>query len=1267
MKKYLIFLTLVLALSLGAFGVGCAGGSEVTFAEDEIVLGRYEERQLEVVYDGKEKLSWSSSDESIVTVTDGYAVAQGTGTATVTAAAGKKSGSVTVKVRDDGSKPFIDGDDVTIMKGQTADSGFKVIYLEKEAPNAELVYETADPSVAAVSADGKITGVAVGSTTVSVNCTYKGLVLNEKVYGVTVTESTFMETEENIDLFLIDSEYVQKSAKIDPVVYVNAVKVENPEVSVSVVSGGEYVDLSGNTVTAKAMGTAVLKAEYAAASLSKNITVNVYENYIEDNDDFYYAGIWGSTYKPYDGTDERFVGSYVYTTGARNGSGSWDWHLSSKKTETEGEINFKTQDIIEAGYKYFSYKLFYTGTTEVYLGLGDNAFWVKPGAGVVKDWLYLLKDGEVTNKMEANTWITVVVNFDRILDTGKKCDLFVLSDGPNEVTYVKDVRYYYNSDGIFPEGWEEPEPNVVTYTKMDGYVQASNNDFMLSEATEYYLPFDGMIDGVENPYLYKNRNQDWWRGRICLSASHESTYGGGTYENLKTKTYDSDWVTFDMWYSGTDGIHVGISGGIDSVGPMAVALNGSPQNTAAAQVKYVYILENGKLTDKLVANRWITIAINFELVADSGVPCELYIGLDNAVSAFAFINNIRYYTDEQMVLGEEAQAEDTLTAYEQKQNDELFVEEGDSSVYEAYPRKVGDMKDVYRVTANAASDSDNKLQFKTLHADSYGGDWAAMGAAVKAAKYTYAVVNMYLTDDTPLVVYVPDAAEASKYKKAVLTPGIKYEGDDVIIVDVDGVWTNTAEKEKWFMLAISLAGITEDGETRTAVSFNAATTAYVTNVRYYTCDAFKVGNVSLNAVGLPDELDPFTQMEITEFRLAETAPSAVISEIDGEIAGIDGVNLYYNPTGDAWNGRAYFISTTPFAWGGTNDGWLENNKKIYEKGWKYVTFNALIPEAASVMFFIPIDSGDPQMVTVKTDTAITDARIIVIDSEGNNAGKLLVGEWMTVALRIDAAAGENNGAWASAAFTFTGGKGSMYYTNFRYYTNEDFLSGTLPEGYVKPDNPDIPIPGGEEDPEKPELTEFTLEVMASFGNDELTVENDATGAEYAAYDQEVGGVKGAYKFTGKEGSDLWPYQRRLQFYHTSPAAHGLSGDMSHVEYNNKLYELGWEYAVFDVYIESDVNIVVRYPEKGAAATKELEIKLGEKLTGDVALLMKDGEKTDTIEKGGWYTVAFRIDGTAAAPGVEEWTWAEASVALSGAGVVYINNIRYAKAVPAERK
>lgn len=158
-----------------------------------------------------------------------------------------------MKVRDDGSKPFIDGDDVTIMKGQTADSGFKVIYLEKEAPNAELVYETADPSVAAVSADGKITGVAVGSTTVSVNCTYKGLVLNEKVYGVTVTESTFMETEENIDLFLIDSEYVQKSAKIDPVVYVNAVKVENPEVSVSVVSGGEYVDLSGNTVTAKAM------------------------------------------------------------------------------------------------------------------------------------------------------------------------------------------------------------------------------------------------------------------------------------------------------------------------------------------------------------------------------------------------------------------------------------------------------------------------------------------------------------------------------------------------------------------------------------------------------------------------------------------------------------------------------------------------------------------------------------------------------------------------------------------------------------------------------------------------------------------------------------------------------------------------------------------------------------------------------------------------------------------------------------------------------
>lgn len=1252
MKKYLIFLTFVLALSIGGLAA-CSGGGTVRFTEDEIVLGRYEERQIEVEYDGSGELSWSSSDESVVTVTDGYAVAQGTGTATVTVSAGKSTDTVSVRVRDDGTRPFIDGEDLTLMEGQTVDGGFSVIYLEQEAPNAELTFEVADPAVASVSADGRVTGLTIGTTTITVNCTYKGLELTEKEYTVTVTESTFMDIENEFNIFLIDSEYVEKSVTIAPEIYVDAALVEDPEIEITVLSGGEYITVSGNTITAKAVGKAEINVSYAPASLEKEIAINVFDNYIEDNEDFYYAGVWGSTYEPYDGEDELFAGSYVYTTGARNGGSQWDWHLSSRRTETEGDVNFKSQEIIDAGYKYFSYKLYYTGSTQVYLGLGDSAFWIAPGRSLARDWIYLLNGNEVTNRMEANTWITVVINLGRIVEATKRCDLFVLTEGANEVTYVKDVRYYYNDEGLFPEGWEEPEPNVVTYEQKDGYVQASLNDFILAETTEYYMPFEGTIDGVENPYLYRNKNTSWWDGRICLSSTHYDTYGAGAYDNLKKNTYDSDWVAFDMWYSGTAGIHVGISGGI---GPMKASVDGGlSMETATSSIedKYVYILEDGAVTDKFVANRWITIAIHFEAVADSGWASEFYLGLDDTVSAFAFISNIRYYTDERFDLAGKATAEadNTLAAYAQAENDDLFAETvADATMpsYAPYSGLVGEMRGVSRLETLTDDAWVNKLQFKTLHAAGHSDDWAAMAAAVHTAGYTYATVNLYLTDETPLVVYVPDASETNNSRAVTLEIGTEYTGGDIFIVDLEGKLTNTLQTGEWLMLAVSLEGIEENSISRTGISFAGQTEAYFTNIRYYTCDAYKVGNITLNAVGQDEELDPYTQMEMTEL---QPGSQSVTFALYGEaVAGVEGVYLYEATVPSAWNNRLDFMSTTPYSWGGGDDDWMTNNQLMMQRGWQYVTFNAYIPAAAEIMFFIPISSGNPETVVVPTGTPIADERIIAIDSEGNNAGQLLVGEWMTIAFRVDGAAGESVSAWGRASISYNDKTvGSMYITNIRYYTNNDFMSGTLDGA------------GGETEP--PAEPEYTLEVMQSYGNNEL-VSMDATGSSYAPYDGEIGGVSGAYLYEAKAGEGLWPYQRRLEFYHTTPGAWELSGDNAHLDYNSQLYERGWNYVMFDIYIDpsSEVGLVLRYPPV-SGDTVELTIVPGAAVTSDLVVLMKNGEKTDILQRGEWYTVAFRIDATAAAPGTQVWTWAECSIALSGAGTAYINNIRYAKAVP----
>ncbi len=127
---------------------------------------------------GKGEFVWSSSDESVATVTqDGIVNCVGIGNVVITASYGDKSASCTITVILPDYFPVFSQPDQTlsIVVGQSYPIDHTVTF-NGETVTAEMAYESEDPAIATVSADGYVTGVAEGETYVDVTANYKGLV-----------------------------------------------------------------------------------------------------------------------------------------------------------------------------------------------------------------------------------------------------------------------------------------------------------------------------------------------------------------------------------------------------------------------------------------------------------------------------------------------------------------------------------------------------------------------------------------------------------------------------------------------------------------------------------------------------------------------------------------------------------------------------------------------------------------------------------------------------------------------------------------------------------------------------------------------------------------------------------------------------------------------------------------------------------------------------------------------------------------------------------
>ena len=145
----------------------------LTLNYQELAMNPGETKELEITCFRQSDLQsqtvvWSSSDEAVVTVEDGTLHAAESGTAVVTAQIGERKASCTVRVLAGPSVAGVCMEEtgVRILMGESR--RLSAFVLPANAANQKVTWETSDPEVASVSADGTVQGGSVGTAFVTV-------------------------------------------------------------------------------------------------------------------------------------------------------------------------------------------------------------------------------------------------------------------------------------------------------------------------------------------------------------------------------------------------------------------------------------------------------------------------------------------------------------------------------------------------------------------------------------------------------------------------------------------------------------------------------------------------------------------------------------------------------------------------------------------------------------------------------------------------------------------------------------------------------------------------------------------------------------------------------------------------------------------------------------------------------------------------------------------------------------------------------------------
>lgn len=180
----------------------------ISIDKTEITLGKGTTDKLTaaLIPEGSNStITWSSSNESIVSVTeDGLVTANAVGRAKITATANGHSAECTVTVINPLESISIEGIVSTIKKGTTTQ--LKVVYSPEDATEKPTAtWNSSNPEVATVDANGLVTAIADGKTVITATAggktaTYEITVREVKLDSISIKDATTIHRGEEENL-----------------------------------------------------------------------------------------------------------------------------------------------------------------------------------------------------------------------------------------------------------------------------------------------------------------------------------------------------------------------------------------------------------------------------------------------------------------------------------------------------------------------------------------------------------------------------------------------------------------------------------------------------------------------------------------------------------------------------------------------------------------------------------------------------------------------------------------------------------------------------------------------------------------------------------------------------------------------------------------------------------------------------------------------------------------------------------------------------------
>ncbi len=659
MKKKSI-ITLLLAFAVcGVLGTAAAcGGSEekaFTISETEYAMDWYDEMRLTA--DGGENVTWTSSDESIATVTaDGVVVAQGkSGNVTVTAKSGGKTAECLFRIRDWDIDPVFEGEEIRAFVNALVEPTVYANYVDKKFAPESVTYESLDESVAVVE-NGQIKGVTVGEAEITVSLVWKNCTIEGSLKAVVHPEQSMILKESSASVYNVPDgmETKSNSYTLEAEIYDKGVKVENPEITLTALENNDYVTVTGTTVkVAKAPetsdGVAVpFRVGYKKGEieLEESFTLTVYPNYTLKNTLGEFTDTKLAAIEPvlYDGDDSKIlegrtdVVDYTVKDDPLNkhataaGWANWNTRIEFLSTVSVAGVS-AYNSLKNAGYKMISVDIYYAGTNGMFFGSNGSSSYFYTGVRNNREDIRIVnKDGVITNTLVAGEWQTVYYDLDQIiLDTtiaGKTdCNIFLSCNYVGDTCYLDNVRYWYDTTVIetFKSAIDVENRELTVDGENSAKANAPENEFI--EYSPVYVTFEKTEKDGDFCYKYDSTGANAYdRERRSKINAYNDLNGMAVKKGYQYIVFDIFAESGKPYFKYYD---------VYSQAEIKVSFT-----TGETAPKYgVNFFDDGSEVKTFEQGKWLTVAIRID-----GKAKEAFYITSQDDSVF-YVKNVRYYKD----------------------------------------------------------------------------------------------------------------------------------------------------------------------------------------------------------------------------------------------------------------------------------------------------------------------------------------------------------------------------------------------------------------------------------------------------------------------------------------------------------------------------------------------------------------------------------------------------------------------------------------------